>query len=52
MIDGLVSLPVRQSESQEVKAKNKFKLIIKQLMSQSKEGEHVFPFLLLVSSPQ
>lgn len=45
MIDGLGSLPARPTESQEVKAKNKFKLIIKQLMSQSREGEHVFSFL-------
>lgn len=45
VIDGLVSLPVRQSESQEVNAKNKFKLILKQLMNQSREGELVFSFL-------
>ena len=45
MIDGLASLPVKQSESQEVNAKNKFKLIIKQLMNQCKEGELFFSFL-------
>jgi len=45
VIDGLASLPMRQSESQEMNAKNKFKLILKQLMNQSKEGELVFSFL-------
>lgn len=38
MIDCLASLPIRQSQHQEVNAKNKWKLIIKQLRSQP-DGE-------------